>query len=395
MRYTYYNAPQRVPKLTAHLAPVHNYTCTMQELLLIVNLGGLVTKTKSILMYKVEPYARGYLVVLQKLRRVAISQGNKPLSNLLKLMGNGIYGKFNQSNMKHLVVKLISTIEEYEKTMQSQRFKSVQFHKRNCLTTQRQRYVRRNGLSIVATHILGSSEARLLYKYYYVLKPAFTIQTALTPLPEIRLCYIDTDCLVVYIRVHEADYIRIMKYEIAEHFDISNLPNNHPLYNTARENRIGILNVDGQTITSFYVSTAKYYKAEFSDGTSITKCKGVPKSISKTYTSQMYRDSVFLSNIAQYSTYRRIGVTRRGRETALIEVRKRTLNDHNTKRIITVESTAFHLVTTLVKRRDIYSMQRVRAKHYNGIITGVGGRSVTYTVRKTPYWRICIGMLTT
>ena len=47
MRYTCYNVPQRVPKLTAYLAPVHNYTCTMQELLLIVNLGGLVTKTKS------------------------------------------------------------------------------------------------------------------------------------------------------------------------------------------------------------------------------------------------------------------------------------------------------------------------------------------------------------
>ena len=62
MRYTYYNVAQRVPKLTDHLASVHSYTCTMQELLLIVNLGGLVTKTKSILMYKVEPYARGYLV---------------------------------------------------------------------------------------------------------------------------------------------------------------------------------------------------------------------------------------------------------------------------------------------------------------------------------------------
>ena len=227
---------------------------------------------------------------------MAISQGNKPLSDLLKLMGNGKYGKFNQSNMKHLVVKLIATIEEYEKTIQSQRFKSVQFHKRNCLTIQRQRYVRRNALSIVATHILGSSKASLLYKYYNVLKPAFTIRTPLTPLPEIRLCYIDTDCLVVYIRVHEADYIRIMKYDIAEHFDFSNLPNNHPLCNTVRENRTGILKdeVDGQTITSFYVSTAKCYKAEFCDGTSIAKCKGVPKSISKTYTSQMYRDSVVI-----------------------------------------------------------------------------------------------------
>ena len=159
MRYTYYNVAQCSLSICSQQ---HVYNA---RILLIVNLGGLVTKTKSILMYKVELYVRGYLVLLQKLRSMAISQGNKPLRNLLKLMGNGIYSKFNRSNMKHLVVKQIATIEEYEKTIQSQRFKSVQFHKRNCLTTQRQRYVRCNALLIVATHILGSSKASL-YKYY-------------------------------------------------------------------------------------------------------------------------------------------------------------------------------------------------------------------------------------
>ena len=87
-----------------------------------------MTKTRSVLMYKVEPFAKSYLLLLQQLRRDAID-GNKPLSNLLKLMGNGIYGKFNQSNQKYLEVKLITLIEEYEKTIQSQRFIKVQFHK--------------------------------------------------------------------------------------------------------------------------------------------------------------------------------------------------------------------------------------------------------------------------
>ena len=109
------------------LIPVEDYTCTMRELLLIVNLGGLITKTKSILMYKVEPYAKSYLLLLQQLRQDSIANGNKPLSNLLKLMGNGIYGKFDQSNQKYLEVKLITAIEEYEKTVQSQRFINVQF----------------------------------------------------------------------------------------------------------------------------------------------------------------------------------------------------------------------------------------------------------------------------
>ena len=66
LRYTYYNQMQRIPKLTAHLAPVTDYTCTMQELLIIVNLGGLVTAVRSLLLYKVSPFARGYLLLLQE-----------------------------------------------------------------------------------------------------------------------------------------------------------------------------------------------------------------------------------------------------------------------------------------------------------------------------------------
>ena len=84
LRYEYYKQQQHIPKLTAHLAPVREYTCTTQELLIIVNLGGLVTNVSSILLYEVEPFARSYLLLLQQLRRDAIANENKPLSNLLK-----------------------------------------------------------------------------------------------------------------------------------------------------------------------------------------------------------------------------------------------------------------------------------------------------------------------
>ena len=222
----------------------------MQELLLIVNLGGLVTKTRSVLMYEVEPFAKSYLLLLQQLRRDAIANGNKPLSNLLKLMENSIYGKFNQSNQKYLEVKLITSIEEYEKTIQSQRFIKVQFHKNNCLTSQRKRYVRRDSLAIIAADILDRSKVSLLYKYYHALKPAFTIRTPLTPIPEIRICYIDADSLVVYIKADGEDYLRVMKSVVAEHFDFSNLPTDHPLYSREREHLIGVLKdeLDGKII---------------------------------------------------------------------------------------------------------------------------------------------------
>ena len=169
------------------------------------------------------------------------------------------------------------------------------------------------------------------------MKPAFTLRTPLTPIPEIRICYIDTDCLVVYIKAEEEDNLRVMKSVVAEHFDFSNVPTDHPLYSREREHIIGVLKdeVDGKIISAFHVSSAKCYMATFVDDTSIAKCKGVPKSISKEYTSKMYRDSVLLSNVTPHSTFRRIGVTSQQRLTALIEIRKRTLNGHDTKLVIT------------------------------------------------------------
>ena len=158
--------------------------------------------------------------------------------------------------------------------MQSQRFVKVAFRGNNCLTSQRKRYVRRDSLAIIAAHILGSSKASLLYKYHYVLKTAFTVPSLLTAEPEITVYYIDTDCLVVYIRSHTSDYTNIMKNVIHEHFDFSNLPTNHALYNRDREHRICVLKdeVDGKTISTFHVSSAKCYKVTFTDDTSMAKC---------------------------------------------------------------------------------------------------------------------------
>ena len=104
--------------------------------------------------------------------------------------------------------------------------------------------------------------------------------------------------------------------------DFSNLPSEHPLYSNINERKIGALKVEigGKIIKSFYVSTAKCYKVNFLSGSSISKCKCVPKRVSERYTARMYRDSALVSSVCQYSTFRRIGITRNERETALIDV---------------------------------------------------------------------------
>ena len=64
-----------------------------------------------------------------------------------------------------------------------------------------------------------------------------------------------------------------MKSVVAEHFDFSNLPTDHPLHSREREHLIGILKdeVYGKIISAFHVSSAKCYRATFGDDTSIAR----------------------------------------------------------------------------------------------------------------------------
>ena len=96
---------------------------------------------------------------------------------------------------------------------------------------------------------------------------------------------------MVYIKADEEDYLRVMKSVVAEHFDCSNLPTDHPLYSREREHLIGVLKdeVDGKIISAFHVSSAKCYRATFVDDMS---CEMQGRVKTKEYASKMYRGSV-------------------------------------------------------------------------------------------------------
>ena len=118
--------------------------------------------------------------------------------------------------------------------------------------------------------------------------------------------------------------------------DFSNLAKVHVLYNIDNIDKIGIFKdeVGGRIITEVYASTAKCYTIVFKDGLKqIKKCKGVPKSVVKSFTTHMYRESALITNVRHYATYFRIGVANT-REMSLIKVRKSTLQGMDTKRVI-------------------------------------------------------------
>ena len=331
-----YMKKQTIPKLTAHLATTWDYTCTLQELIVIRNLGGKVHSVQAIITYDVKPFCASYIEKLRALRQQAIANGNRALSLFIKLLMNSIYGKIYQDESKYLDVKIVTAVEEFDKIVKSPRYKSAIFNKHNVITTQRKKTIKQRALAATAAHILGLSKASFLYMWYFEIKPAMLSPTLLTPHPAIEICYIDTDSLIVHISMHATDLIHVLKGKLKNLFDFSNLPKNHALYDVSNANKIGIFKdeVAGKIISAVYASSAKCYSVVFKgDLPGIQKCKGVPTRLVKNFTQQQYRESCLMTHKKHYVLFSRIGIAR-NRQMALINVKKVALNGADTKRVV-------------------------------------------------------------
>ena len=98
--------------------------------------------------------------------------------------------------------------------------------------------------------------------------------------PDIELAFTDTDSFIYEIRTE--DLYRDLA-EMSEHFDFSNLPENHHLYSTVNKATIGKMKDEcrGKILTSFIGLHAKLYSLTTDDGNQVAKTAGVKKHITK------------------------------------------------------------------------------------------------------------------
>ena len=352
--YSVYKNSQKIPKLINHLGNVEGYYCIAQELILMLHLGIKVTKVNFVIKYKSKAFAKDYVELISRLRGEELhrlkkakdrgEKGHKSLSKILKFLLNCVYGKFFLNKMNYDEVCIVFDEETHRKKAKSFRFKSSTFNKYSVITKMAQKKVVKDGSPDCATTITALGRVNLLNVYYNVLLKHFMKPTLLTPCPEVKILYIDTDCLCLYIRVHEEDYNHLMKTVLAEHFDFSNLPEEHPLFTSERMGKIGILKyeTDGRVIRQFIALCGKCYTISyFDDGVNTCKCKGIPSKISRSFSVNDYLDGLLYPNIqvsgiavAQRAKYRYIGVNPHMRMTYTFEVKKLILNSLDSKRYL-------------------------------------------------------------
>lgn len=352
--YDVYRQPQKIPKLINHLGSARGYYCIAEELILMLHLGVKVTKVNFVIQYKSRAFAKEYVELVSRLRaeelrrlKTAKEKGweaNKSLSKILKFLLNCVYGKFFLKKINYDEVCIVFDRDSHQKKVKSFRFKSSSFNKYSVITKLAQRNIVKDGSPECATTITALGRVNLLNVYYNVLVNTFMKPRHLTPEPMVKVLYIDTDCLCLYIRIHEKDYNQLMKTVLAKYFDFSNLPEEHVLFNSERMGEIGILKyeTDGRVIKQFIALCGKCYTISFFDEECNTcKCKGIPTKISKTFSIDDYLDGLMYPNIkvsgiktSQRAKYRYIGVNPHIRETYTFEVKKLVLNSLDSKRYL-------------------------------------------------------------
>ena len=105
------NDNDKTQKLICDLCPKSHYLVHYSMLQLGLNLGYKVTKIHNIIKFKQAPFIFEYVNQLGEMRAKATSS---VLKNLFKLLANSIYGKFVESGLKRMKVKIATNKKEQD-----------------------------------------------------------------------------------------------------------------------------------------------------------------------------------------------------------------------------------------------------------------------------------------
>ena len=103
------NENDKTEKLICDLLPKNHYVVHYSMLQLGVKLGYRVTKIHNIIKFKQAPFIFGYVNKLSELRA---KSKTAVLKNLFKLLANSIYGKFVETGLKRMKVKIAMNKKE-------------------------------------------------------------------------------------------------------------------------------------------------------------------------------------------------------------------------------------------------------------------------------------------
>ena len=211
-------------KLICNLLPKKNYLVHYSMLQLGLNLGYKITAIHKLIPFRQAPFIFEYINTLSKERA---NTDSAVLKNLYKLLANSIYGKFVESGLNRIKVKVATTYEQQQKIIAKhsyQLIQSAELYSENLWFAKiyKPQHDIRKPLYI-GNAILDMSKY-WIYKFYYDrMKNAFD---------SVQLLAQDTDSLIV--RVKSEDNNQQIA-NLWRYFDFSEIDPTSDLYKTLED----------------------------------------------------------------------------------------------------------------------------------------------------------------
>ena len=199
---------------------------------------------------------------------------NEFAKNFFKLMNHSIFGKTMENVRKHRDIKLVTTEEQRSKLVSEPNYHTAKHFSENLLAIEMKKTkVIMNKPVYLAMSILDISKT-LMYEFWYdYIKPKYEDKA--------RLCYMDTDSFVMYIKTE--DFYKDIADDVERWFDTSNYDeNNKRPFPIGEKNRVSVIfkyELRAKIMKEFYALRPKAYAYLIDDGTEKKKAKGTKKCV--------------------------------------------------------------------------------------------------------------------
>ena len=306
-------------KLCAHLMPKKDYVVHAEMLKRLLAQGHRLTKISRGVSYNASTWLKPYIELNTSLRAKCNTKFEK---SFFKLMNNSVFGKTMENVRKYSNFKLVRT-DKFEKYVNRADFKrAINFGEHLSGIDRRTTEVKLNKPVYVGQAVLDLSKLLMNTLHYDVIKRQFGNRC--------KLLMTDTDSLVYGI---ESDDLSSELSIIKEHFDFSNYPIEHPLYDASRNAQVGLLKDEegGKSIEEFVGLRAKCYAYSIG-GESKSKAKGVSTSVVKSQLKLGIYKQVLDTNQSDYRTVR--SLVSKGHKIYAQAMKKKALSAYDDKRAI-------------------------------------------------------------
>ena len=199
---------------------------------------------------------------------------NEFAKNFFKLMNHSVFGKTMENVRKHRDIKLVTTEEQRSKLVSKPNYHTIKQFTENLLGIEMKKIkVTLNKLLYLGMTILDISKT-LMYEFWYdYIKPKYKEKA--------RLCYMDTDNFVMYIKTE--DFYKDIADDVERWFDTSNYDeNNKRPFPIGEKNRVSVIfkyELRAKIMKEFYALRPKAYAYLIDDGTEKKKAKGTKKCV--------------------------------------------------------------------------------------------------------------------